>query len=131
MLRHVMAVALLLAAVPSHAQSPRFALEFEAGPAWQSYNDVEIPNDGTATRFSLKDLAGTGPWFAWRTYVTWNINEKHSLRALAAPLTITETGVAAVPISFAGADYAAGTPVEATYKFNSWRLGYRYASPRR
>jgi hypothetical protein len=31
-----------------------------AGPAWQTYNDVEIPNDGTATRFSLT--------FAWLHY---------------------------------------------------------------
>ena len=36
---------------------------------WQSYNDVEIPNDGTATRFSLSDLVGTGPWAAGQSRV--------------------------------------------------------------
>lgn len=115
-----------LIAASAHAQPSRFALELEAGPVWQSYNDIEIPNDGTATRFSLKDLAGTGPWFAGRAYLTWNINARHGLRVLAAPLSITETGTSADPLKFAGADYAAGAPVEATYKFNSWRLGYRY-----
>ena len=119
-------VVLVLAAASANAQPSRFALELEAGPVWQSYNDLEIPNDGTATRFSLKDLAGTGPWFAGRAYLTWNINDRHGLRALAAPLTISETGTPADPVSFAGADYQAGTPVDATYKFNSWRLGYRY-----
>lgn len=117
---------LILVAVPAHAQPSRFALEVEAGPAWQSYNDVEIPNDGTATRISLKDLAGSGSWTTGRTYLTWNLNERHSLRALAAPFSITETGIPSAPLRFAGADYAAGTPTEATYKFNSWRLGYRY-----
>ena len=39
----------------------RFEIEFEGGAAWQSRNDVEIPNDGTATRFSLHDLVGNGP----------------------------------------------------------------------
>lgn len=117
---------LVLAAAAAQAQPSRFALEVEAGPVWQSYNDVEIPNDGTATRFSLKDLAGSGPWFAARAYLTWNINERHGLRALAAPLTINETGTPTEPIRFAGADYEAGVPTEATYKFNSWRLGYRY-----
>jgi hypothetical protein len=119
-------LALALLTMAAHAEPSRFALDVEAGPVWQSYNDVEIPNDGTATRFSLKDLAGSGPWFSWRVYLTWNINDRHSLRALAAPLTITETGTPTEEISFAGADYAAGVPTEATYKFNSWRLGYRY-----
>jgi hypothetical protein len=119
-------IALLIAAASATAQPARFALEIEAGPVWQSYNDAEIPNDGTATRFSIKDLAGTGPWFAGRAYLTWNINERHSLRAMAAPLTISETGVPDDVVRFAGAEYAAGEPTEATFKFNSWRLGWRY-----
>jgi hypothetical protein len=126
MSRYWIVAILILAAVSTNAQPPRFALEFEAGPVWQSYNDVEIPNDGTATRFSLKDLAGSGPWFAWRTYLTWNINDRHGLRALAAPLTISATETTAESIRFAGADFAADTPTEAIYKFNSWRIGYRY-----
>ena len=108
------------------AQSPRLVLELEGGPVWQSYNDVEIPNDGTATRFSLADLAGAGPWPAGRMYLTWNVTERHGLRLLAAPFSLTETGTPADPLSFAGAGYVAGTPVEATYAFNSYRLSYRW-----
>ena len=67
------------------AETPRFSLELEAGPVWQSSNDVQIPNDDTGTRFSLKDLVGTGPWPAGRVYFTWNINERHGLRLLLAP----------------------------------------------
>lgn len=108
------------------SQTPKLVVELEAGPVWQSYNDVEIPNDGTATRFSLADLAGSGPWPAGRVYVTWNVAERHGLRALAAPFSLTETGTPTSQVSFAGESYAAGQPTEATYTFNSYRLTYRY-----
>jgi hypothetical protein len=101
-------------------------VEIEAGPVWQSRNDVQIPNDASGTRFSLVDLAGTGPWPAARLYLTWNINTRHSLRALLAPLSYSETGTCTTAIDFAGTTFAASTPVQATYQFNSWRVSYRY-----
>jgi hypothetical protein len=114
-------------AVPASGDTtPSFVLELEGGALWQSRNDVQIPNDETGTRFSLVDIAGSGPWPAGRVYATWNINARHSLRALAAPLSLTETGVPPTDILFAGGEFAAGQPVEATYQFNSWRVGYRY-----
>jgi len=102
----------------------RLALEIEAGPVWQGRNDVQIPNDATGTRFSLVDVIGQGPWPAARVYLSWNFSDKRSLRALVAPLTITETGNLDGPVAFATKDFVAG-PVEATYKFNSYRLSYR------
>ena len=36
----------------------RFEVELEAGPVWQTSNDVQIPNDAIGTRFSLADLVG-------------------------------------------------------------------------
>jgi hypothetical protein len=106
--------------------APTFELELEAGAVWQSRNDVQIPNDETGTRFSLVDVVGNGPKPAGRLYFTWNINERHGLRALLAPLTISDAGTIADPVDFAGASYVPGTPVDATYQFNSWRLSYRY-----
>jgi hypothetical protein len=108
------------------AQTPRLVFELEGGAVWQSYNDVEIPNDGSATRFSLSDLTGNGPWPAGRVYLTWNLGERHGLRALAAPFSITETGVPDAPIDFEGESFAPGVPIEASYTFNSYRLTYRY-----
>ena len=108
------------------AQTPRLVLELEGGAAWQSYNDVEIPNDGSATRFSLSDLTGNGPWPAGRAYLTWNLGERHGLRVLAAPFSLTETGVSDAPINFQGESFAPGVPIEASYTFNSYRLTYRY-----
>jgi len=128
-LAQVCAFALLtpaeLVAQPA-ARSPKLAIELEGGAVWQTRNDVEIPNDGSATRFSLVDVAGNGPWPAARLYVTWNVAERHGLRLLAAPFSITETGQLDETVRFAGATYAPGQPVEAKYTFNSYRLSYRY-----
>jgi hypothetical protein len=104
----------------------RFEVELELGPVWQSKNDVQIPNDETGTRFSLKDLAGTGPWPAGRLYFAWNIKGPHGLRLLLAPLSYTETGRLEGPTDFAGESFEAGEPTDATYQFNSWRVTYRY-----
>lgn len=108
------------------ARAPRFTLEVEGGAVWQGYNDAEVPNDGTATRFSLSDLIGGGPWPAGRAYLTWHVAERHGLRLLVAPLTVRGTGTPDAPLRFAGETYVAGAPVEARYTFDSYRLTYRY-----
>jgi hypothetical protein len=119
-------VPLVTLAASSGSDTPRFFLEVEGGPVWQTTNDVQIPNDDTGTRFSLVDLVGKGPWPSARLYLTWNINQKHGLRVLLAPFTYKETGVFTSPVRFDGREFAAGAPTEAEYKFNSWRLTYRY-----
>jgi hypothetical protein len=113
-------------AAVSAQENPRFTLELEAGPVWQSKNDIQIPNTDLGTRFSMKDLVGSGPWASGRLYFTWNINSKHGLRAMLAPLSYTETGTFEGPVDFVGETYLPGVPTEATYQFNSWRLTYRY-----
>jgi len=114
-------------ASPGAAQSlSRFGIEVEAGPFWQTKNDVQIPNDQTGTRFSLRDLVGNGPWPFARVHLTWNLNERHGFRAVLAPLSITETESLAEPVAFAGGEFGTDGPVTGTYRFNSWRLGYRY-----
>lgn len=110
----------------SPAAEPAFAIELEAGPVWQSGNTVQIPNDQDGTRFSLEQLVGSGPWPAARLYFNWDINERHGLRLVVAPLSYTESGVFDETVNFNGAIFLPGLPTEATYKFNSWRLGYRY-----
>ncbi len=127
--RQILLLALLMcaAATPVWAQdtSP-FVIDLEGGPVWQTRNKVQIPNTNAGTRFSLVDVAGKGPWPAARLYLTWNISNRHSFRILLAPLSYTETGTFTNTVNFEGESYTPGTPVDATYKFNSWRLGYRY-----
>ncbi|MFO0583690.1 MAG: hypothetical protein U0229_15580 [Anaeromyxobacter sp.] len=52
---------------------------------------------------------------------------RHELHALYAPLRLGARGVAPAEVDFFGATFAAGTPLRGTYRFDSYRLGYRYA----
>ena len=102
------------------------AVQIEAGPVWQGRNDVEIPNDGTATRFSVGRLVGRGPYPAFRAYVSYDVSDKHGLRLLVAPLTIDGDGTPSEEIRFNGRTFEAGVRTEASYRFDSYRLTWRY-----
>lgn len=110
----------------AQAEVPRFEVEVEAASVWQARNDVQIPNDDTATRFAVDELIGRGPVPAVRMNLRWNVNQRHQLHALLAPFTFEGDGRPSTPVSFAGADFVAGESATATYRFNSWRVGYRY-----
>jgi hypothetical protein len=105
--------------------SERVRLEVETGAAWQTRNDVQIPNDASGTRFSLRDTVGHGPAPLVRLDASWALNERQDVRVLLAPFGYEEGGTLAGPVSFNGASFVAG-PVEATYRFNSWRATWRY-----
>lgn len=111
----------LFAHHPSHAD---FSFSLELGPVWQSRNDVRIPSTG-GTDFSLSAI-NSGPFFRGRIYAGYEWSERNELRLLIAPLSVTASGVFGQNVAFAGQTFAAGTPVTATYKFNSYRLTYRY-----
>jgi hypothetical protein len=115
----------LLAQASDPDRSPRLEIELEGGPVWQTRNEVRIPNEG-GTKFSVVDLIGNGPSAAFRLETTYNINRRHGLRLVLAPLSISGTGTLNETVEFAGATFAAGIPTEARYRFNSYRLTYRY-----
>lgn len=103
----------------------KFSVAVEGGLIWQSRNDVRVPN-ATGTEFSLPDVIGNGPYGIFRAEATFDINERHGLRFVFAPLQITDTGTLPGDVSFAGVDFGAGTETEANYKFSSYRITYRY-----
>lgn len=110
------------AAPPDH----RFSLEFETGAVWQSRNEIQIPDSSAGTRFDLTDLQGSGPMVQRRIEATWNPAHRHSLRFVYAPLRFSGTGTFGSPVLFAGGTFAPGVPVDSEYKFDSYRLTYRY-----
>ena len=103
----------------------RFRFELEGGPVWQTKNDVRIPGN-TGTQFSFKDLVGSGPYAAGRFTFDWNIRKRHGLRLEIAPLRIEGNGAFGQPVSFAGTTFSPGTPTEGKYKFDTYRVSYRY-----
>jgi len=109
-----------------NAQAPpeRGRLEVEGAAFWQLRNDARVPGD-TGTMIALDELIGQGPYPAVRFYFTYSLAEKHQFRALVAPLSVSGDGQLETPVDFAGTRFEPGD-VNATYRFNSYRLTYRY-----
>ena len=125
------AVALMAAAVPAgaRADTDRYRLDIEAGAAWQDRNDIAIPGT-TGTRFNLAD-ATAGPAFASRVTFTWDVAERWSIRFLAAPLRLSTPFTPEYDVTFLDATFPAEQPVDATYRFDSYRVsGYYRFEPK-
>lgn len=115
----------IAAAADDQNDRKHFRFELEGGPVWQAKNDVRIPGN-TGTKFSFKDLTESGPYAAGRFTLDWNFLERHGLRLEVAPLSFDGTGTFNQPVSFAGTTFSSGTPTEGKYKFDTYRVSYRY-----
>jgi hypothetical protein len=105
-----------------HAQA---TLDLETGVVFTGYNDVRIPGD-EGTLFSLKEDLSANTKMYYRIKVNYTIKSRHTLSVLFAPLTTTSDGSIPYDVNFAGTVFPANTALEAKYKFNSYRLTYRY-----
>ena len=101
-----------------------FGIGLETGGVWFSRNDIRIPSD-TGTEFDMMELTGSGPDFFTRLDSHWDMNDKHGLRVVVAPLEVSGTGDLLEDTEFAGQNFPAG-PTEGTYKFNTYKFTYRY-----
>lgn len=128
MRRLVLLLGMLAAASPRPAAAQLF-LDLEGGVAVLGRNDVRIPNEG-GTDFSFVDDLDADPSVALRLRVGWDITARHHLSALVAPLVFSAAGAFDRPVAFEGVTFEAGAPVEGTYKFNSYRLTYRFTPVR-
>lgn len=114
----------LMAVCPSSVHSQGF-VDVETGVAFTGYNDVRIPSD-TGTLVSLKTDIASDPALALRVRVGYTLGGRHTVLALAAPLSVSGSGTLERTIDYQGATFAAGTKVSSTYRFDSFRLTYRY-----
>jgi hypothetical protein len=121
----LLAAILTLLAAPSGAGELRASLE--GGAAWQTRNDFRIPGDG-GTLVPLADYE-SGPFAAFRASLDWDLTERQSLRLLAAPLRVETTFTPASPVAFQELVFPAGSPLDATYVFNSYRLTWYWRFP--
>ncbi len=103
----------------------RWHAEIEGGGAWSGYNDVQIPNE-TGTEFSLTDDLKTDSDIFYRIRIGYRFSERHEISALFAPLSLNAKGTINRSISYNGTTFPADSELEGKYKFNSYRLTYRY-----
>jgi hypothetical protein len=114
----------LLMLFPSRSGA-QLGLDLETGVAFSGYNDVRIPGD-TGTKFSLSEELEADPTAFVRVRVLHTFGGKHTVSALAAPLRIRSEGTVDRDVIFEGETFDAGTPLETLFRFDSYRLSYRY-----
>ncbi len=107
---------------PAKAQA---MLDLESGIVYTGYNDVRIPGD-QGTFFSLKDDLAPESELFFRLRAYYTIKSRHTISVLYAPLETSSKGSIAKDIFFEGVLFPANTGLVGTYKFNSYRLSYRY-----
>ena len=112
-------------AVIAQDEEPKFSLEVQAVGVWQTYNDVQIPNNASGTRFALDEVVGDGMFEALRISASWQMKPDHQLELALLPFTAEEDGQLGKLVNFNGIAFVPGD-VRAKYKFNSYRLTYRY-----
>jgi hypothetical protein len=106
----------------THAQ---ITLELEGGVATTGYNDVRIPGDG-GTLLRLSDELSSDPFLFGRARAGYTFNERNAILLLFAPLQVRYTGTLSKNVNFENVLFPPGTNIDATYKFNSYRISYRY-----
>ncbi|MEO0091323.1 MAG: hypothetical protein ABIK61_01230 [candidate division WOR-3 bacterium] len=111
--------------IRSNHQSKIKELDVETGVVFSGYNDVKIPKS-TGTRISLSQQLTINPSEFFRARFNFTINNKHTLSAFIAPLKLKASGSVNFPVRFQDTLFPAGVPLNAVYRFNSYRLTYRY-----
>jgi hypothetical protein len=99
-------------------------LNLETQAIWQTRNEFGIPGT-TGTRVDTADF-DNGPVFGYRAYAGFKWNNKHEIRALYAPLSVTSTVRFTTDVAFQESIFNTTSDTETFYKFNSYRLGYTY-----
>lgn len=111
---------------PETARGAEWFADLETGVLWAGSNDVRIPGDA-GTRFSLVDDldASQAPYHRVRLGAT--LAGRHTVFAFFTSVRLGARGTLDRDVRFLNATYPAGSAVSATYRFDSYRLTYRYA----
>jgi hypothetical protein len=121
----IAALILLVSFYLSASLNAQIILDVEGGIVSTGYNDVRIPgNQGTFISFK-NDLKPTSDIF-YRIKLNYTFSSAHTLSLLYAPLTVKSEGRINKDVNFAGKVFTANEDLSGSYKFNSYRLTYRY-----
>jgi hypothetical protein len=101
------------------------SIGLESGVVMSGYNDVRVPKTAGAVLSLSQDLSTTSKLFV-RLRLSYGFAQRHVLSLLVAPLRLQASGAVDRPVHFAGTDFHAQVPLSASYRFDSYRLTYRY-----
>jgi len=105
-------------------ESP-WAIEVESGLLATGRADVRIPGD-TGTRFSfVNDLDARDTDYI-RTRLLWRSAPRHNWIASIVPIEVSARGHLEKDTQYVDTLFPAGTKIDGRYRFNNYRLTYRY-----
>lgn len=117
--KHILLVFCIAFCLQTKAQ---YFVNVETGAAFTGLNTIRNGSDGTFLSLKNDLESPVSPYVRLRFgYV---LNEKHHFSILIAPLKLTVTGVLNSDVIFNSEIYEANSPLEAVYKFNSYRFTY-------
>ena len=102
-----------------------WSIDVESGRAYAGSNDVRIPGD-EGTDISLTDDLSADPTTFLRLRAGRNLGKRGNLSVLVAPLRIESKGSVDHAVRFDDAVFPPETELKALYRFDSYRLTYRY-----
>jgi hypothetical protein len=117
--------ALAMSALIPQPAGAAVTIDLETGAAFAGYNDVRIPGT-TGTEFSLTRDLESDPAAFFRARLSYKFGQRHTLSLLVAPLRLKADGRIDRDILFEDEHFPAGSDLRATYRFDSYRLTYRY-----
>jgi hypothetical protein len=111
----------------NHLLSAQFSLDLESGAIINAfYNEVKIPGD-EGDFFDFENDFESSPTFFYRLRGNYTINERYTISVLFAPLQLNyNSGYFNSQILFNEVRFDANENLQGRYKFNSYRLTYRY-----
>ena len=127
-MHRLLALALLLpCAARAGDDRLRPVLDLETGLLWASRNDVAVPGDG-GTRFSAAGDGAFGTRAAPYARIQAGLRlGRHRLLATFAPIRLEGNGGGGGSVLFRGQTFTADGDASFHYKFDTYRLTYRYA----
>jgi len=103
-----------------------FSVYLENGLALNTINKIRIPGDtGTMVKFGEDGFSTPSSYF-YRINLNYNFKSKHNLKLLFAPLSFNSSANINDSINFNNEVFNTESDLNVYYKFNSYRLTYRY-----
>jgi hypothetical protein len=116
--------ALLLLAGPAGVARAEFLVNLQGAAVFTGSNDVRIPGDG-GTMISFSDELAADTAFSGRIEAGYLRRDRDYFGVVAAPLRVDSHGSVDRDVDFAGTRFPAGTQLDGTFRFDSYRLTWR------
>jgi hypothetical protein len=101
-----------------------YVINLQGAAVFTEKNDIRIPGD-SGTKFSISDDLSADTAYTGRLEAGYIHNVKDYFGIVIAPLSVDSHGRVDRDISFAGTTFPANTDLNATFRFDSYRITWR------